>query len=167
MNYKYDIELFIKDVKSILTTNLNNKITAINTEKNNQTDETSDNFSISLIPTNGYYFQQLPDVRSYQHFVIYGLYDIKIRESLAGGHLQDVSIFIEVVLADTGDIRDKSQIYKLLRYTRSLQEVFNENFDKIRGYGQLKIESLPPTIIQVDGTTLNSSGVVVTASFDV
>lgn len=166
--FTYDIELFISDVRKILVNNLNTKITAINTEKNTLTDETEDNFNIDLIPDNAFYFQQLPDVNSYQHFLMYGIADIKILEPQNDGHIQNISLFVEVALVDDGNVQIQSQIFKLLRYTRSLQEIFIANFDSIRGFGKLTVESLPPTIIELNtGGRLNSAGVIVSASIGI
>jgi len=166
-NYTYDVELFIKDVRTILTTHLNNKITAINLEKQNETDETDDNFDIPLIQSNAFYFHHIPDIRSFKQFLIYGLQDINIEDAQYDDQIQKVSLFIEVAISDRGEQQNESQIFKLLRYTRSLQEVVNENFDSIRSFGKLKVDSLPPTLITVNGKRLKSAGIVVTASFSV
>lgn len=166
--FTYDIELFISDIKKLLINDLNTKIAEINTEKNTMTDETEDNFSIALIPDGGVYFQQLPDLNSYQHFVMFGLADIQILEAQNDGHIQKVSLFVEVVLVDAGDVQNESQIFKLLRYMRSLQELFIDNFDKIRGFGKLTVDSLPPTITELNtGGRLNSAGVIVSASIGI
>lgn len=166
--FTYDIELFISDIRKILVNNLNTKITAINLEKNTLTDEVGDNFDIDVIPDGGFYFQQLPDLSSYQHFLMFGLADIQVLEAQNDAHIQKVSLFVEVVLVDDGSVQNESQIFKLLRYTRSLQEIFIDNFDKIRGFGKLTVDSLPPTITELNtGGRLNSAGVIVSASFGI
>jgi len=164
--FNYDVELFISDVRNILTSNLDAKITAINAEKAS-TAETGDDFAIDLIPSSAYYFHQIPAVWSYKQFLIYGLQDLKINEAQHDNHVQKVSLFVEVALIDKGEKQNESQIFKLLRYTRSLQEIFLENFDKIRSYGKLTVDSLPPTLIEVNGKRLKSAGVVVSASFSI
>lgn len=167
MAYKYDIELFVTDIVSIFKSALNTKITAVNLEKQNNTSETGDNFDISSINANAWYFHNLPSVWSYPHFVVYGLQNIALESSQYDGHLQTVSVFIEVAIVDEGEADNESQIYKLLRYTRCLQEVALENFDKLRGYGKLTVNSLPPTLVEVSGKRLKTAGINVSATFDV
>lgn len=165
--HKYDIELFIKDIEGIFKTNLNTKITAVNLEKQTLTDEVDDNFDIDQIDSEAWYFGQLPAVWSYTNFVVYGLENITLEGEQYDGHIQKVSMFIEVLIDDDGSVPNESQIYKLLRYTRCLQEVALENFDSIRSYGKLTVNSLPPTLIEIDGRKLKSSGINISALFDI
>ena len=165
--FKYDIELFLSDIEALFKSKLNDKITAVNLEKQTNTDETNDNFDIALINDNAWYFHQIPTNWSYKEFVVFGLADIGLETSQHDSQIQKVSVFIEVALVDAGEKKNESQIYKLLRYTRCLQEVANENFDKIRSYGKLTIDSLPPTLIDVSGKRLKTAGINVSASFDI
>ena len=66
----YDLELLMDDVKSILTSNLNTKISAINTEK-------SDSTTLLTVDNDAYFLQDL-DHRSvnYNPFVFYSCEDI-------------------------------------------------------------------------------------------
>lgn len=165
--FKYDIELLLSDLEALFKSKLNDKITAVNLEKNTLTDETNDNFNISSINNNAWYFHQLPSTWSYEEFVVFGLQDISIEDGMPLGQIQKVSIFFEVAIVDAGENENESQIFKLLRYTRCLQEVATENFDKLRGYSNLTVDSLPPTLIEFSGKKLKTAGIIISASIDV
>jgi len=156
---KYDIELFLSDIEAIIKSKLNDKITAVNLEKGDSL--------ISSINDKAWYFSQLPSNWSYKQFIVWGLQNIELNAQQNDAHIQTVSVFFEVVIPDGNEAKAEAQIYKLLRYTRCLQEVVTENFDSIRHYGKLQVESLPPTLISVGDKSLKSSGVNISASFDI
>lgn len=156
---KYDIELFLSDLETMMKSKLNDKIDAINTEKGDTL--------INNINDNAWYFSQLPTNWSYKQFIIWGLQNIELNAQQNDAHIQTVSVFFEVAIPDGNENKTEAQIYKLLRYTRCLQEIVTENFDSIRHYGKLQVQSLPPTLISVGDKSLKSSGVNITASFDI
>lgn len=167
MSYKYDIELFLYDLEKIFKDNFNNKVNQINNEKINDSPIQKDDFAIENINDAAWYFYNIPSNWSYSKFIVYGLSDIQLSAQQYDGHIQTVTVFFEVAIMDEGLEPSKSQIYKLLRYTRCLQEIALENFDKIRHYGKIQVDSLPPTVVDVSGKILKTSGINVTASFDV
>ena len=166
-SYKYDAELFLQDIETLFKAKLNTKIDEINTEKNTNTPETRDNFTLQTIGDDFWFLQQLPTIWNAKQFVIYGFQDLKLVGQQYDGAIQEMKVFIEVALPDRGDRRYKSDIYKNLRYTRALQEVAMENYDSIRGYGKLTVDALTPTTIAVGDKVLRSSGVVITASISI
>jgi len=163
---KYDTELFLTDIKSIFQDNLNNKIDEINLEKQNDTVETNDNFDIPNIQAKAWYLSHVPQVWSQASFIVWGISDVSLSEQQSGAFVKTIKVFVEVALPDKGDKINEASIYKLLRYTRSLEEVANENFDKIRRYGQIKIDSSSPVAIAATDTQiLSTAGITITASF--
>lgn len=166
-NPKYDAERFIFDIEALFKANLNTKITAINTEKNTLTTETSDDFDVQTIGDSFWYLQHLPKTWSAKQFIVYGFNDIVLKDQQEDNAVQEMQVFIEAVIPDSGDTRQKGNIFKSLRYTRALQEVAMENFDKIRSFGKLKINTLVPTTVVVGNKQLLSSGIVITASITV
>lgn len=156
---KYDVEGFITDLVTLFKSKLNDKAAALNTEK-------SDTL-LTNINESAWYFHNLPTTWSYPVFVVYGLQNIEVINSQYNAQLQRITVFIEVAITDGGSSESEAQIYKLLRYTRCLQEIANENFDKLRGYSKLTVDSLPPTLVDVSGKILKTSGINVSASFDI
>ncbi|MCP3684538.1 MAG: hypothetical protein GY861_17875 [bacterium] len=165
--FKYDVESLLIDVKKIFRDNLNDKIDCINTEKTTITPETDDDFSISRISTSAWYMNHIPTVHSYPQFVCWGLRDIDLEQNQFDGAKQNVTIFIEVVIPDRGEQLKESTIFQLLRYTRALQDIALENFDKIRGYGNIQVDSLSPTLVDISGKMLRMSGINITASIGI
>lgn len=164
---KYDAERFIKDIEILFKANLNTKISEINTEKNTETPETHDNYTLQTIGNDFWYLQHLPRTWSGKQFIVFGFSEIRLLEQQEDNAVQQMKVFIEAVIPDAGDSRRKGNIFKSLRYTRALQEIAIENFDKIRSFGKLKIDTLTPTSIIVGNKQLLSSGVEITASITV
>ena len=156
---KYDVETYLTDLKSIFQSNLNNRITAINAEKTG--------LQIPLIPDEAWYFNHIPEVWSYNQFVVWGLNGISLSSSQPGAAIQTVDAFIEVAVQDKGQKVNEQVIYQLLRYSRSLLEVATKNHDRIQGYGNLQLESLSPSLVDISGKRLRMAGINLTASFDV
>lgn len=164
MSAKYDAELFILDIENLFKSKLNDKIDEINLEKSTLTPETRDDFTLQTIGDDFWYLQHLPTVWTGKQFVVFGFQDIQLREQQEDNAIQEMKVFIEIAIPDRGDRRYHSDIYKNLRYTRALQEIAMENFDKIRSFSKIKIDTLTPTTIAVGNKVLRSSGIVITAS---
>lgn len=155
---KYDVESFLTNIKSVFQNKLNTKISAINTEKGD--------FSIDQIPDAAWYFNHIPEVWSYNTFVVWGLSNLAVASAQPDAIIQTPTVFIEVCIVDKGQPTNESVIYQLLRYSRSLLEVSNENYDKLRGYGKLQLESLSPSLVDISGKRLRMAGINLTVSFD-
>lgn len=163
--FKYDVEMFLTDVRDIFQANLNNQIDYINNEKQNITEETDDNFTINRISNDAWFLNHIPRVSNYPQFICWGLGDTDIIQGQPDGAKQKITVFIEVVIPDRGEVYKESTIFQLLRYSRALQDVSLKNFDKIRGYGNLQVESLSPTLVDISGKRLRMSGVNLSATF--
>jgi len=162
---KYDLEMFTIDLRDAFRNNLNAKITEVNAEKNTDTPESADDFTINTIRTTDWYMNQVPQVWNSNQFIVYGIMDLKVDQPQETTFQLRPTFFIEVVIPDRGEVLLESAIYKLFRYTRCLWEVSNENYDKFRHYGKIKVDSLPPAMIEVDGKRLRTAGIAVTASW--
>lgn len=162
--FKYDVELLLTDVKNIFQSKLNDKIDCINLEKQTITPETNDDFAINKINDKAWFFNHIPLVWNYPQFVLWGIESIDIVQSQPDGARQKITIFIEVGIPDDGRPINESTIYKLLRYSRALQDVSMENFDKIRSYGSLQVESLSPALVNIGDKKLRISGINISAT---
>jgi hypothetical protein len=140
----YDLELLMDDVKSILTSNLNTKISAINTEK-------SDSTTLLTVDNDAYFLQDL-DHRSvnYNPFVFYSCEDIE-GTGFGPNTPQEFLINIILVLADQSGYTDLAT--RMFRYSRALKEIFEENFTIKRNANFISINVLAPIPL----TTLNEA----------
>ena len=153
---RYDVEQAVRDVATMFKNNLNTKIAAINTEKGD--------FSISTIDSNAWFFHHIPVVWNYPVFMIYGFENLSLNGFQEDNAVEAIELFFEVAIPDTNEAASEAQVYKLLRYARALKEIAQENYDCLRGYGKIKVASLTPALIEINGKRLRSSGVTITAS---
>jgi len=154
----YDTETFLRDLETVYKANLNTRIAAINAEKAD--------FNINNINANAWYFQNMnSDIFSYDEFIVWGLSkppDVEVFQN--DNYLKIVKVFIEVVIPDAGETSTENIIWKLLRYTRALEEVAFKNFDKFQGVAKTSVESLLPTSFELDGKMFRSSGISISAA---
>lgn len=155
---KYDIESFLENIETVFKANLNTKIDQINLEKGSNL--------IENIPDDGWYLNHVPQIWDYKQFVVWGLNSTSMSGQQPGAAIQTVSVFMEACIVDDGAQLDQSTIYKLLRYSRSLLEVTKENYDSLRGYGKLQLDTLSPSLVDISGKRLRMAGVNLTASFE-
>lgn len=162
--FKYDAELFLEDIGNIFKTNLNDQIDLINDEKNNRSPGLNDKFDIDKVSDKAWYLNHIPNVWSYSPFIVWGLASTSYDSVQEDGALQELTAFIEIALQDTGDKPTQEFIFRLLRYSRALQDVAMKNFDKIRSYGKIRVEGLSPTLVDISDKRLRISGITITAS---
>lgn len=136
MANRYDIESVMDDIKAFLQANLNTKITAMNTEKN-------DTITLSSISNNAYFFQTLgEDIANFNPFILYGVNEIGGKNNLQSAVDMDFTGHIVVVLTDGGN--DPNIIRRLFRYQRCLIDLFENNWSKISKIGSIKVSGLAP-----------------------
>jgi hypothetical protein len=139
---RYDAESLLSDIETFLKANLNTKISAITTEKN-------DGITLRTVDSGAYFFQVLDDkIANFNPIVVYGLTDWQ-SDGIGPANAEKVAIEIAIILTD--DSQDANIGKKMLRYHRALTELFNENWAKIRSSLKLKITSLPPITIGLNG----------------
>jgi hypothetical protein len=144
MARKYDVEVFLSDIETLLKANLNTKLGSIDTEKN-------DGITLKTIVSDAYFFQELNSkVANYNPFILYGVEGLGTK-ALEGFAVQEVTVSIVIVVSDDGD--DLNIAKRMLRYSRAIQEVFEENFCLTENAVKLVIQNLMP----VEFNMLNSS----------
>jgi hypothetical protein len=117
-----------------MQTNLPAKITEINTEKGDTALTVIDN---SNYFTNFYQMELTPS-----RFIHYGLLD-PVVESVRGDFATTWTVFYVVFIEDQNNLPDVRKT--ILRYTRALYEVLEENCDEISRYCTIpEISSLTP-----------------------
>lgn len=156
---RFDTEQVLKAALSVVKLKLNPEITLINAEKGD--------FTLDPVNDKAYYFASMPKgAFNYNPFVVYGFLANPTTESAQPDNsIKSIELYFEIVLVDSGAKDEENIIYKLLRYSRSLEEIFNKNHDKImQGFGNIQVTSLSPTtIFNLDGKIVRSAGVSVTA----
>lgn len=141
---RYDIESFLADVKALLLSDLNSKLSAITSEKN-------DGITLKAVDASAYFLQSLNGTQvNHNPFIFYGVQDI----ATTGNHSyssQKVDVVVAVVLEDAG--QDVDIAPRLFRYGRALHEVIEEGFDRNTNGVKLMVQSLVP----IDFKLMNSS----------
>lgn len=141
---RYDLEELCSDIAGILQSQLNAKLAAIDSDKN-------DGISLAQLSSDAYFFQELNNnTINYDPFLLYGVEAIQTvsQEGAAG---QEATISVIVVLSDPGSDSDVPK--RMFRYSRALKEIFEENYSLFRISVKLKIQNLMP----VQFNLLNSS----------
>lgn len=160
MAAKYDIESLLADVLSILTTNLNTKISAITTEK-------GDSLPLATVPAAAYFCQTLNDgMANFDPFVFYGVGDIKPASGNWPG-LTGQEVQVEVLICVKESNLTTGNAKQMFRYGRALKDIFDENFDQLdNGNVKPTVFSLMPIDIGImnDSFTHKAVGVIIKAS---
>ncbi len=136
MSARYDIEELLRDLLEVCKANLNTKLAALDAEKN-------DGITLLTVPDEAYFFQSLEKARAapYNAFVFWGLDD-----PTPDGHgpytLENLGIFFIVVVRDTAET--ENYLFRLMRYSRAMKEIFEQNFSKNRGRVKLSVQNLSP-----------------------
>jgi hypothetical protein len=139
---KYDTESFLRDIETFLKANLNNAITALNTEKGD--------FNLKLVDDLAYIYQTLDDkVVNFSPALFYYIDDI-VSEGIHSATSEEITVELVIILADE---KDNLTQYKLLRYLRVLKDLFNLNFNKVHYSKKVKVESLVPIVFALQNTT--------------
>jgi hypothetical protein len=143
---KYDMEKLTNDVKTIITTYLNTKLSEIDSEKN-------DGITLTQLDTSaGIYLQELNGVSiNADPFVVYGIVDIPKAEGIGTAVLKKYLIEVALVKEDTGEVGEVARL--MFRYQRALEEIFEEHWTDNENSSKLIITSLVPRAIPL----MNSS----------
>ena len=154
----YDTEQLVRDLVTLYKSKLGAEITAINTEKND--------FTIPNINANAWYFQNMNnEAFSYKRFIVYGLDQTPSAvQSQENNVIDNIEIFIEVVIPDSGEITEESIVYQLLRYSRALRQVGFKNFVSFQSEVKLTVSALTPTSFSFEGNMFRAAGISITAA---
>ena len=154
----FDTECLLKKTSELMKAKLNTELGLIDTEKAD--------YELDPINDNAWYFQNLDDEAfSYATFVVWGMYDNPEQtDSQNNNAMKANRMFFEVCLPDDGGPINENVFYKLLRYTRALEQVVDKNYDKIRSGLKVQVSSLSPTSFDLGGKTFRSAGILITAN---
>lgn len=154
---KYDLEAFLRDLEAVFKANLNTEIGLLNTEKGD--------FTLDTIHANAWYMNQIPRVWSYSPFIVWGISaSPETTDRQEGNRIRRVGTFFEVVVPESQNTNE-SLFWKLLRYSRALEEVAIKNSDKFRSYAKLQVDQSMPVTFSIEGISkpLRSCGITVQA----
>jgi len=133
-----DFENILSGIKSVITTNLATKLTAIETEK-------GDSIALPDVDASAYAFQTMDsEAINYDPFIIYGVESVETIP-LYGGTAEKLSISVVYVLAD-GNRQNISEI--LFRVQRALKEIFEENFTNLDVGNKITVKRFEPVSFQ-------------------
>lgn len=151
---KYDIESFRDDVINMIIDGLPAKIAAINAEKN-------DDYILTDIDVSNYYNDITDQVSNISPFIYYGLSGVEVATNGAASRL-DVTMFVSIVF----DNSNKPGVENLmLRYTRCLREIIQENYKKKAAASPLKVDEFVPANFSLNkGSDFKIGGIHVTAT---
>lgn len=142
MSARYDVEELLRDLADVCKAKLNTRLAAITAEKvaQNPSDALT---TLAQVPDGAYFFQSLDKSRAAAHpvFMFWGLED-PVADGAGPYTIERLSIFFIVVVKDTAE--QENYMWRLMRYSRALKEIFEENFSKNRGGVKLSVSSLSP-----------------------
>ena len=154
---KFDEELILSNLETILKANLNTKIGTINTEK-------GDSITLATINDNAYIMDVDDKEVNYNPYIIYMIAD---QTSESNGPVTSENLIINIALINSDNGMDKSIVKRMLRYRRALREVIEDNFRNINQCGEVTIESLPVLSFQKGSSSIMSKvvGINIITSF--
>ena len=152
----HDIETMADDIETFLKANLNTEIGNVNTEK-------ADSITLKTVDSGAYIFQFLNNkVSNFSPFVFYMSMDPESVEGIGPSTGRTLKFLIVICLPQSENDQDNPRV--MLRYGRSLQIVFEQNYDRISRHATFKVDTLSPVSFKlstVEGTEeYNAVGVV-------
>jgi hypothetical protein len=157
---KIDAEDILKKALEVVKAKLPEEIAKLNTRK-------GDALVLTDLDATAFYFAAMPDAAfNFQEFCVYGFNTNPALEGIQkDNNIKPLNLYFEIVCQDAGDSADLSYIFKLMRYSSALEQVFLNNSEKImQGYGNLQVVQLEPSgLFSLDGKTIRSAGVGISA----
>lgn len=157
----YDIETLLDDLKNLLQEKLNTKIDAIALEKS--TSEIT--FDMQQVQESSYHYQTWSDkILTQVPAIFYGIEEIQAN-GVGPATLEVYKIFVEIIILDNGN--DPYTQRRLLRYSRALKEVLQENYDSFPWSNKTKIETVRPVSFSLNQDTseeIHVGGVSITTA---
>ncbi len=138
MAVQYDVESLITDIETLLKNNLNTKLSAIDTEKN-------DSIVLKQVNSSAYFWDLNSSAVNYDPAILIVESDNE-SEGLGPATKQVITLNVTIIVADK--YTDLFIVKRMHRYRRALREVIETNFQRLRGCDNLKIQSLP--VISLD-----------------
>lgn len=157
----YDEEMVIRDLLALFKASLNTEIAGVNTEKN-------DSMVLAVIPSDAYTYEgmKMNAILNYEgFFVMYSLVDTPVEDTIEGNAVESCIVSFEVGTIVTAELVPEDVIYRLLRYRKAIKNLVMKNLDVFQGYSSLKMASLKPNALPLDGNlAIIKAGVDITAS---
>lgn len=137
---KFDLESFNDRLKAFLVDNMAAKIAEINTEKGNDP-------VLIEIPEAQYFEDFNEKIVNFENFIYYGFLDFEPGLNNGGEVGQPVSMFFTTMITDQdGGVIGRN---KILRYTRAMYEIFQENSTSSGSISDLEITIMPPEFVKI------------------
>jgi len=138
---KFDLEVFSDTLKNYLIDNMAAKVAEINTEK-------GDDPVLNEIPAAAYFEDFNEKIVNFTDFIYFGFDEFEPGVSNAGEIGQPVSMFfLTLVIDQDGGVVGRN---KILRYTRAMFEIFEENATTDANISDLEMIILPPDRVTLD-----------------
>ena len=132
---KFDLEQMLAGIETIMTDNLNTKITEINTER-------ADTITLDSVNASAFFLQTLDNTATnFNPYVFYGIQDI---ESEGIGPTASMLITVRVMLVVVDDASDLLIAKRMLRYLRALEETFTDNWNELENRAKIEIQQFAP-----------------------
>lgn len=144
MGVKYDMEMLLEDIKTVVTSYFNTVVGEINLEKN-------DGITLDTLDSNAYFLQQLNGkMTNWNPVCLYGVDQIETRPN-GPDTIKRFQCSVIIIVADTGEEVEFGK--RMFRYSRALEECFRRGWSGGRAGVKLEASSLVPVPL----TDLNSS----------
>lgn len=134
----YDAETFFDDMLNLFQTQLDAKLAALNAEK-------GDSLIKEAFPDDEYLLNFNQIVMNKDTFVYFGFIDVANPETNGCSTSEAFKMFFSVATIGSDD--ETLEMKKILRYTRALEEVAQENSTKFQT-STLEIETFKPAVEQ-------------------
>lgn len=146
MASRYDLENLLADVKALLVGNFNTALAAVEVEKESQGLPV-----MTLLPVDPIvgYFQQgwSPQNMNINPAIVFGVQEILV-EGAGPATKKEYVLFIDAVLVDRQE--DLLINQRVLRYSRALEDVFHQNYDRLPSASRIKIKTVLPLSFKLD-----------------
>lgn len=142
---KFDLEILLSDIKALMISKLNTKISSINTEKN-------DSIILKTVSDSAYFLDMDDQAANYDPVILYSITDIQ-SQGIGPRTSKSVTINIALILSDDGIV--PFIVNRMLRYGRCLSEIFEENWKYSRAVSDFKVQALPVLSFQKSDSSEN------------
>lgn len=142
----FDLEDLLDNIEAIIKANLPAKLEAIEAEKT-----LKDKAMVGGLPApedSAYYRQTWSDsILNHDPAIFYGIENVAA-EGIGPATLERVQVFVEVIKVDSG--MDTQTSNRILRYSRALKEILQENYAPAVEMGRIKIETVRPVSFKLE-----------------
>jgi hypothetical protein len=146
LSRKIDIESALAEILAMIKAKLNTQIAAIEAEK--VLDSAGIPGGLAAIDDAAYYEQTWSNnILNHPVAIFYGIENVNAK-SLGPETAEEVTYFVEVVVSDSG--MDVYGPKRILRYSRAIKEVIQNNFDKLIFGGIMKVETVRPVSFKLE-----------------